>query len=53
MDYVSAFRHNLFKYIDEKDITIKDISEKADIPFSTLNSFLYKDAKDMKLSTAV
>lgn len=52
-DYVSAFRQNLFRYIDEKDITIKDISEEADVPFSTLNSFLYKDSKDVKLSTAV
>lgn len=52
-DYISAFRQNLFNYINEKDITIKDISEKSDIPFSTLNSFLYKDAKDMKLSNAV
>lgn len=52
-DFISAFRHNLFMYIDEKDITIKDISEKANVPFSTLNSFLYGDSKDIKLSTAV
>ena len=52
-DFISAFRHNLFMYIDEKDITIKDISENANVPFSTLNSFLYGDSKDIKLSTAV
>ena len=52
-DFMSAFRQNLFKYIDEKEITIKDISEQSDIPFSTLNSFLYGDSKDVKLSTAV
>ena len=52
-DFISAFRHNLFMYIDEKDITIKEISEKANVPFSTLNSFLYGDSKDIKLSTAV
>ena len=52
-DFISAFRHKLFMYIDEKDITIKDISEKANVPFSTLNSFLYGDSKDIKLSTAV
>ena len=52
-DFMSAFRHNLFMYINEKDITIKDISEEADIPFSTLNTFLYGDSKDIKLSTAV
>lgn len=52
-DYISAFRNNLFMYVDEKDITLKDISEAADIPFSTLNSFLYGNSKDIKLSTAV
>lgn len=52
-DYMSAFRKNLSMYVDDKDITLKDISEKADIPFSTLNTFLYGDSKDIKLSTAV
>ena len=52
-DFISAFRRNLFMYIDEKDITIKDISEESDVPFSTLNTFLYGDSKDIKLSTAV
>ena len=52
-DYMSAFRQNIFKYVDDKDITIKDISEAAGIPFSTLNTFLYGNSKDVKLSTAV
>lgn len=52
-DFMSAFRKNMFMYIEEKDITIKDISEEADVPFSTLNTFLYGDSKDIKLSTAV
>lgn len=52
-DFMSAFRKNMFMYIDEKDITIKDISEESDVPFSTLNTFLYGDSKDIKLSTAV
>ena len=52
-DFISAFRNNIFMYVDDKDITLKDISEAADIPFSTLNSFLYGDSKDIKLSTAV
>ena len=52
-DFISAFRHNLFMYIEEKDITIKEISEEADVPFSTLNTFLYGNSKDIKLSTAV
>ena len=52
-NFMQAFHKNLFMYVDEKDITIKDISEAADVPFSTLNSFLYGNSKDMKLSTAV
>ena len=40
-------------YIEDKDITIKDISEASGVPFSTLNTFLYGDSKDAKLSTAV
>ena len=52
-DYISAFRKNLFMYIEDKDITIKDISEASGVPFSTLNTFLYGDSKDAKLSTAV
>ena len=52
-DFMSAFRKNMFMYIDEKDITIKDISEEACVPFSTLNTLLYGNSKDIKLSTAV
>ena len=53
VDYMSAFRQNLFRYVDDKDITLKEISEKADIPFSTLNTFLYGSSRDIKLSTVV
>lgn len=52
-NYMSAFRKNIDMYIEEKDITLKETSELSDIPFSTLNSFLYGDTKDCKLSTAV
>lgn len=52
-DFMSAFRKNMFMYIEEKDITIKEISEEADVPFSTLNTLLYGNSKDIKLSTAV
>ena len=47
-DFMSAFRKNMFMYIDEKDITIKDISEESCIPFSTLNTLLYGNSKDIK-----
>ena len=52
-DYMSAFRKNLFTCLEEKDITLNSLAEKADIPFSTLRTFLYGDATDCKLSTAV
>ena len=52
-DFMSSFRKNMFMYLEEKDITIKEISEEADVPFSTLNTFLYGESKDIKLSTAV
>lgn len=32
-DFMSAFRKNMFMYIEEKDITIKEISDEADVPF--------------------
>ncbi len=52
-NYMSAFRRNIDLYVSDKDITLSDIAEAADIPFSTLRTFLYGDTSDCKLSTAV
>ena len=52
-NYMLAFRHNIDMYISEKDITIRELSEVADIPYSTLNTFIYGNSKDCNLSTAV
>lgn len=52
-NYMSAFRHNIDMYVAEKAIKLREIAEDADIPFSTLNTFLYGDATDCKLSTAI
>lgn len=52
-DWMKSFRQNIDMYIAEKDITIRELSEVADINFETLKSFIYGDAKDCKLSTAV
>ena len=52
-DYMKAFRKNIDMYIAEKDITLREISEAADIPYSTLNTFVYGNSADCKLSTAV
>lgn len=52
-NYMSAFKKNIDMVIEGKAITVKELSEVADIPFSTLSSFLYGDNMDCKLSTAV
>lgn len=52
-NYVESFRKNIFTLLDTSDYTLRELSEKADMSFETLKSFLYGDAKDCKLSTAV
>lgn len=52
-DFPSAFKRNLFLYIDDKDITIRDVSEASGVPFSTLITILYGNPQDVKLSTAI
>ena len=52
-NYMKSFRKNVDMYISQKEITIREVSEIADIPFDTLKNFLYKDSADCKLSTAV
>lgn len=52
-DFMYSFRKNVDLYVAEKDITLSNIAESADIPFSTLRTFLYGDSNDCKLSTAV
>ena len=52
-NYVDSFRKNIFTLMDAYDCTLKELSEKADMPYETLKSFLYGDSKDCKLSTAV
>lgn len=52
-NYMNNFRRNIDMYVNEKDITLREIAEVADMPFETLKNFLYKDSTDCKLSTAV
>lgn len=52
-NYVDSFRKNIFTLMDKQDLTLRELSDKADMPFETLKSFLYGDSKDCKLSTAV
>ena len=51
--YIDTFRHNLFLYIDDPMITIKDVSEISGVPASTINTILYGKSKDVKLSTVI
>lgn len=52
-NYMHSFRKNVDMYIREKDITLREVAEVADISFDTLKSFVYGDSSDCKLSTAV
>lgn len=52
-DYMHSLRTNLYMYIGEKDITLQQISDEADIPISTLKTLCYGDAKDCHISTVI
>lgn len=52
-DFMYSFRENVRMYIDQKEITLAEVSELADIPESTLKSFIYGKSTDCHLSTAV
>ncbi|MCQ2080740.1 MAG: helix-turn-helix transcriptional regulator [Lachnospiraceae bacterium] len=52
-DYMNTFRDNVRMYIDQKEITIAEVAELADVPESTLKSFIYGKSQDCNLSTAV
>lgn len=50
---MKSFRTNLRTYVDEKDISLENISEQANISVETLKTLLYGKSNDCKLSTAV
>lgn len=52
-DYMSSFRKNLLTYVEQKEISLADIANEADISVETLKTLLYGKATDCKLSTAV
>ena len=52
-NYMKSFRKNVDMYISQREITLREVSEIAEIPFDTLKNFLYRDSADCKLSTAV
>ena len=52
-NFIDSFRKNIFYLMETRDLSLRELSEKADMPFETLKSFLYGNSKDCKLSTAV
>lgn len=52
-NYMSAFHKNINMYVSQPDLTIREIAEMSNLPFSTINTFLYGNSKDCKLSTAI
>lgn len=53
VDFMSAFRHNMYTYLEDKDITLSEISELSHIPYATLRTFLYGNSRDTNLSNAI
>ncbi|MCQ2519760.1 MAG: helix-turn-helix transcriptional regulator, partial [Lachnospiraceae bacterium] len=52
-DYMRSFRRNISLYIDQKEITLQEVAERADISISTLKSLLYGNSDNCTLTTAV
>lgn len=52
-DYMRRFRENVLQYMEKEGITLNQLAELSNLSVDTLKSFLYKDAKDCKLGTAV
>lgn len=53
LDFISTFRRNLYLYLDNKEITMSELSESSDVNLSTLKTFMYGSTKDISLTTAV
>lgn len=52
-NYMHSFRENVRMYLDEKQITLAEVAELADLPESTLKSLVYGQAADCHISTAI
>lgn len=53
VNYMLSFRGNLHEFLNEPDMTVYKLADEANLPYSTLNSLLYGNSNDTKLSTAV
>lgn len=52
-NFMESFRQNIAMYLREPDITMRELAEVSGLSYTTLSSFIYKDLKDAKLSTAI
>ena len=53
-NYFPTMRRNVDKLMDEKDMSLRELSELSGVNSDTVKTFLYdKDAKDCRLSTAI
>lgn len=50
VDLSECFRENIWKYAEERDMTIVDVANKSGVPINTINSFLHRISNDMKVS---
>lgn len=53
LDYISAFRRNIYMYLEDDDINVSELAELSGVNLSTLKTFMYGNAKDVNLSNAV
>ena len=52
-NYMHSFRENIRMYLEQKGITLAEVSELADMPEGTLKTFVYGKSADCHLSTAI
>lgn len=52
-NYMNSLRNNLLMYIGQKDITLCDLANKADVSVNTLKTLVYGYSDDCHLSTVV
>lgn len=52
-EYTASMRDNVLAYMDEHNLSINKMAEKAHIPVPTLKRILYVEQNDCKLSTAI
>lgn len=50
VDFSDTFRNNVWRYAEDRGMTIVDVANKSKVPPNTINSFLHRYSNDMKVS---